>query len=248
MVGQSQLHPGLRRGHQGRQGRRGARRQRQVPGRLSAEGRWPARTPSSRSRSRRWPSRSGPSSTTSSPRRWAPRSLAKLRELVGAKIASEYATVARMKLKRQILDALDKAHDFTLPETLVDQRVRRHLGAADAEPGAGRQDACRRGQERGRAASAEYRKIAERRVRLGLVIGEIGEKSKHAGEPGGAAPRADRAGAPLSGPGEIRLRVLREEPGGAGRAAGADLRGQGDRPHRRARPSRPRRRCRWRSC
>ena len=37
-----------------------------------------------------------------------------------------------MKLKRQILDALDKAHDFTLPESLVDERVREHLGAGDA--------------------------------------------------------------------------------------------------------------------
>ena len=36
-----------------------------------------------------------------------------------AKIAGEYASVARMKLKRQALDALDKAHDFALPETLV---------------------------------------------------------------------------------------------------------------------------------
>src|SRR5205085_5580954 len=46
-------------------------------------------------------------------------SLAKLRELVAARIASEYLSVTRLKLKRQTLDALDKAHDFALPETLV---------------------------------------------------------------------------------------------------------------------------------
>ena len=47
-------------------------------------------------------------------------SLSNLRELVRARIGSEYAKVSRMKLKRQVLDALDKAHDFTLPETLVE--------------------------------------------------------------------------------------------------------------------------------
>ena len=46
--------------------------------------------------------------------------LAKLRELVTAKIAGEYLSITRQKLKRQILDALDKSHDFALPETLVE--------------------------------------------------------------------------------------------------------------------------------
>ena len=39
--------------------------------------------------------------------------------LATAKIAGEYMSLTRMKLKRQILDELDKAHDFALPETLV---------------------------------------------------------------------------------------------------------------------------------
>ncbi len=56
-------------------------------------------------------------------------SLDNLKELVRSRIAGEYASVARMKLKRQALDALDKAHDFALPETLVDRRVRGHLEA-----------------------------------------------------------------------------------------------------------------------
>ena len=142
--------------------------------------------------------------------------------------------VARMKLKRQILDALDKAHDFALPETLVDQRVRRHLEAGDAEPGAGRQDLRRRGQERGRAqgrvpqdrGAAGAPRPRHRRDR---------REGQGAGGPGRAAPGADRAGAPLS---RARRRFvyeyLREEPGSADRAARADLRGQGDRPHPRA--------------
>ncbi len=101
-------------------------------------------------------------------------SLAKLRELVAARIAAEYAEIARMKLKQQVLDALDQAHDFALPETLVGnefegiwKQVTQSLERAQktfADEG--------RTEE---GARAEYRKIAERRVRLGLVIGEIGE-------------------------------------------------------------------------
>jgi trigger factor len=104
-------------------------------------------------------------------------SLAKLRELVASKIAGEYMSVTRMKLKRQILDALDKAHDFALPETLV-------AGEFDGiwkQVTDGLQQAGKTFADEGKneeEARAEYRKIAERRVRLGLVIGEIGDKAK----------------------------------------------------------------------
>jgi trigger factor len=103
-------------------------------------------------------------------------SLAKLREMVGARIAGEYANVARTKLKRQVLDQLDKTHAFTLPESLVEgefqgiwdqlQQNLKATGKTLADEGK-TEDELR----------ADYRKIAERRVRLGLVIGEIGEKN-----------------------------------------------------------------------
>ena len=114
VVGQSQFIPGFVEGIDRRQGRRGARRQRQVPRRLSGEdaGRQGRRL-------RRQGQGGGQADQARAQRRvrqdaGRARSLAKLRELVAAKIASEYASVARMKLKRQILDALDKAHDFAL--------------------------------------------------------------------------------------------------------------------------------------
>ena len=103
--------------------------------------------------------------------------LAKLRELVSGKLASEYLSVTRQKLKRQILDALDKSHDFTLPETLVASEFEsiwrqvtqglEQAGKTFADEGKSEDD-----------MRAEYRTIAERRVRLGLVIGEIGDKAK----------------------------------------------------------------------
>ena len=103
-------------------------------------------------------------------------SLAKLRELVTARIASEYAGVARMKLKQQILDGLDKAHDFALPQTLVTNEfegIWRQVTQSLERAGKTFADEGKNEEE----VKAEYRKIAERRVRLGLVIGEIGEKT-----------------------------------------------------------------------
>jgi trigger factor len=103
-------------------------------------------------------------------------SLDKLKELVGSKIASEYASITRMRLKQQILDALDKAHDFPLPETLVGNEfdgIWKQLTQSLEQAGKSFADEGKSEDE----LKAEYRKIAERRVRLGLVIGEIGEKS-----------------------------------------------------------------------
>ena len=104
-------------------------------------------------------------------------SFAKLRELVAGKIASEYMSITRMKLKRQILDALDKAHDFALPETLVTTEfdgIWKQLTQGLEQAGKTFADEGKNEEE----IKAEYRKIAERRVRLGLVIGEIGDKAK----------------------------------------------------------------------
>jgi trigger factor len=104
-------------------------------------------------------------------------SLANLKELVRGRIAGEYATVARMKLKRHALDALDNGHDFALPETLVqgefDSIWKRFAQSLEAE-GKTIAEAGKPEEE----LKVEYRKMAERRVRLGLVIGEIGERQK----------------------------------------------------------------------
>lgn len=104
-------------------------------------------------------------------------SLDHLKELVRGKIAGEYASVARMKIKRQALDALDKAHDFALPETLVNgefEGIWRQFAQSLESEGKTVADAGKPEEE----LRTEYRRIAERRVRLGLVIGEIGDKQK----------------------------------------------------------------------
>ena len=157
-------------------------------------------------------------------------SLAKLKELVTARIAGEYAAVARMKLKRQILDGLDKAHDFALPQTLVTNEfdgIWRQVTQSLEQAGKTFADEGKNEEE----VKAEYRKIAERRVRLGLVIGEIGEKTEVEVTQDELRRALIEQARRYPGPGEIRLRVLREESRRADRAAGPDLRGQGDRSH-----------------
>lgn len=103
-------------------------------------------------------------------------SLEQLRGFISEQIKREYDQASRQKLKREILDALDAAHTFELPASLVDfefnniwTQLENNLKAANKTfPDEGKTED---------EARAEYRKIAERRVRLGLVIGEIGEKN-----------------------------------------------------------------------
>ncbi|HRK19346.1 MAG TPA: trigger factor [Hyphomicrobiaceae bacterium] len=104
-------------------------------------------------------------------------SVAKLREAIEAQISAQYAQLSRLKLKRQILDQLDATHSFELPQSLVDNEFEGIWQQANAQLAqAGKTFADEGKTEEG--AREEYRKIAERRVRLGLVIGEIGDKQK----------------------------------------------------------------------
>ena len=104
-------------------------------------------------------------------------SIEKLREAVQGRITQEHAGATRAKIKRQLLDALDERHKFELPPTLVDQEFENVWQTVEGDL----KQQGRTFQDEGtteEAAKAEYRKIAERRVRLGLVIAEIGDKNQ----------------------------------------------------------------------
>jgi len=104
-------------------------------------------------------------------------SLAKLRDAVKERIAREHAGASRNRLKRELLDALDERHKFELPPTLVAQEFDNVWQTVEGDLKAqGRTFADEGTTEE--AAKADYRKIAERRVRLGLVIEEIGDKNQ----------------------------------------------------------------------
>jgi trigger factor len=103
--------------------------------------------------------------------------VAKLRELVKMQIQSEHDTVTRQRLKRALLDALETTHDFALPPSLVDSEFE----SVWNEVTTGMKQQEKTFESEGKteeSARAEYRKIAERRVRLGLIIGEVGEQNK----------------------------------------------------------------------
>jgi trigger factor len=103
-------------------------------------------------------------------------SLAKLREAVKERIASEHVGMARQKLKRALLDELDTRHKFEPPPSLVEDEFERVWKAVQSEMETEKKTFADEGTTEEKA-KAEYRAIAERRVRLGLVLAEIGEKN-----------------------------------------------------------------------
>jgi trigger factor len=104
-------------------------------------------------------------------------SLDKLTEAVKGRLQQEHAALSRQRLKRQLLDKLDEMHKFALPPTLAEDEFKNVWSAVEGDLKAqGRTFADENTTEE--KAREEYRAIAERRVRLGLVLAEIGERNK----------------------------------------------------------------------
>lgn len=104
-------------------------------------------------------------------------SLDKLKEAARERLVAEYATATRQRVKRALLDRLDEAHRFEAPPSLVDEEFNLMWNSVKAEmDSAGKTFADEDTTEE--KAKEEYRNIADRRVRLGLVLSEIGEKNK----------------------------------------------------------------------
>ncbi|MGO4386320.1 trigger factor [Microvirga sp. 2YAF29] len=103
-------------------------------------------------------------------------SLDKLKEAIRDAIKRDFDTQSRRKVKKELLDALDAKYSFELPPTLVEQEFAAVWSQVEADMKSnGRTFADEDTTEE--EAKAEYQKIAERRVRLGLVLAQIGEKS-----------------------------------------------------------------------
>jgi trigger factor len=104
-------------------------------------------------------------------------SFEKLKEAIRGQLQKELDTAARNKLKKLLLDALDERHAFELPPSLIEaefegiwrnvmRQLEQNKSTFDAEGTT--EDKVRE----------EYRKVAERRVRLGLVLSEIGNENQ----------------------------------------------------------------------
>jgi trigger factor len=104
-------------------------------------------------------------------------SLDKLKEAARERLAAEFAGATRQRVKRMLLDRLDETHRFEAPPSLVDEEFNLMWNSIKAEMESGGKTFADEGTTE-EAAKEEYRKIADRRVRLGLVLSEIGEKNK----------------------------------------------------------------------
>ena len=102
--------------------------------------------------------------------------LATLKERVREQLANDYKAASRLHLKRRVLDALDNAHDFPLPPAMVEHEFANIWAQVEDELKREGKTAADEGKTEDEL-KAEYHKIAERRVRLGLVLGKLGEQN-----------------------------------------------------------------------
>jgi trigger factor len=104
-------------------------------------------------------------------------SLDKLKEAARERLVAEFAGATRQRVKRALLDRLDDSHKFEAPPSLIAEEFNLMWNSIKAEmESSGKTFADEDTTEE--AAKEEYQKIADRRVRLGLVLSEIGEKNK----------------------------------------------------------------------
>ena len=103
-------------------------------------------------------------------------SLEKLREAMQERIATDYKSISRARLKRNLLDALDKAHVFEVPPGMLvaeEEQIWQQFNQELQRRGQALEDQDKSEEE----LRAEYRLIADRRVRLGLLLAEIGQRN-----------------------------------------------------------------------
>ncbi|MGC9268871.1 trigger factor [Acidiphilium sp.] len=102
--------------------------------------------------------------------------LEEFRKFFKDRIEQQRAGASRMKVKRALLDELAKQADFAAPETLVEAEFAEIWRQVESERAAGRLDAEDAAKDED-TLRAEYRAIADRRVRLGLLVAEIGRST-----------------------------------------------------------------------
>ncbi|WP_299373929.1 trigger factor [uncultured Kiloniella sp.] len=103
--------------------------------------------------------------------------LEKLKERVAEQVKTEYDRIAHSQLKREVLDQLADNHDFDVPEAMVESEFDGIWKQIEADKEQGKldeEDAAKSEDE----LKAEYQDIAVRRVRLGLLLSEVGSKNE----------------------------------------------------------------------
>jgi trigger factor len=103
--------------------------------------------------------------------------VADLKSKIEARISEDYDSTSRIKLKRDLLDALDKEYNFEIPQKLIDAEyaaIEKQYQDAKAKNQLDESEKSRDEKD----VLAEYKEIALRRVKLGLVLSEIGSNAK----------------------------------------------------------------------
>jgi trigger factor len=103
-------------------------------------------------------------------------SLDKLKDAIKDRLTREHAAASRQKLKRVLLDRLDELHKFDAPPTMVEDEFNNVWRTVLSDLESQNKSFADEGTTEEKA-KVEYRAIADRRVRLGLVLAEIGEKN-----------------------------------------------------------------------
>jgi len=103
-------------------------------------------------------------------------SLDKLKEAVRDQLTRQHTQASRAKLKRALLDKLDELHKFAPPPTMLEEEFNAVWSQVTADLDSQNRTFADEGTTEEKARE-EYRAIADRRVRLGLVLAEIGEKN-----------------------------------------------------------------------
>ncbi|MEP3050321.1 MAG: trigger factor [Erythrobacter sp.] len=99
--------------------------------------------------------------------------LGKLKDIMRGQLEQQTAGLTRTQMKRALLDQLASGHDFVVPENMVDAEFEQIWAQLQQE--AAKEEDPEAALKEIEAEKDDYRSIAERRVRLGLLLSEIGQ-------------------------------------------------------------------------
>jgi trigger factor len=98
-----------------------------------------------------------------------------LRQKIREQLQTEYGLASRARVKRQLLDKLSEGHDFTLPPSMIEAEFDQIWSQIEADRKAGNIDPEDKDKTDDQLRQ-EYRTIAARRVKLGLLLSEVGRR------------------------------------------------------------------------
>ncbi|GBR50968.1 peptidyl-prolyl cis-trans isomerase trigger factor [Neokomagataea thailandica NBRC 106555] len=104
-------------------------------------------------------------------------SIDQARKIVTEQAEGEYSQLSRLRIKRELLDILAEKTDFDAPESMVEAEFGQIWARVEQDRQAGNMDEEDAGKNE-ETLRADYRRIAERRVKLGLLLAEIGRKQE----------------------------------------------------------------------